>query len=72
MDDFDFYGGADTWHTVFSLPAPQSTAFYFKALPAPLKNRAKNFQEERKSPSNHKMFPECHFLETTVICNHDS
>lgn len=48
MDGFDFYEEADTWHTVFSLPAPQSTAFYLKLFSVLIKNTAKNFEEKKK------------------------
>lgn len=51
MDDFDFYGEADTWHTVFSLPAPESNAFYLKLLPVLVKNRTKNLGEKKKISS---------------------
>lgn len=53
MDDFDFYGEADTWCTVFLLPDPESTAFCFKLLPILVKNKAKNFMEKKKSPKSH-------------------
>lgn len=71
MDDFDFYGEADTWCTVFLLPALESTAFYFKLLPILVKNKAKNFMEKKKNLQK-AMFPEWPFLEITVFCNHDS
>lgn len=44
---FDFYGEADTWHTMFSLPAPQSTVFHLKLLPVLLKIEPKILMEKK-------------------------
>lgn len=69
MGNSDFYGEADIWHMAFSLPAPESIAFYLKLLPVLLKNRARKFGEKTLK---HKVFPQWPFLEIIIIHNHDS